>query len=1293
MSEQPVRKSDLIEGDPIGEISKDLEQGLKDLEKYDEALKDIAKTMSGDLKTGMTDTLKGIEAINAAEKRSAEQLEKKKVTEQSINTLEKQRVTVRNNRIKAMDNFEKKLKKEAAAEAKLAAARRKARDPLKRLVRLTKEARENTQRLTITQGKNSKATKIAQKRYEALDNKLKQVRDTTKNGRKSLTQLIATNNKLGLSFRKLTSLAGQFGLALGGATLVRGTISMLAEFDEKVADVAKTTGLTAKGAKELSQELLKIDTRTSITELQELASAAGRLGITGKKDLIGFATAADKVFVALGDDLEGTAEEIATNLGKISSLFGLEQEFGIEEGIERVGSGLNELSAKSKASAGAISNFTTRMAGLSSVLELQDVQALGALFDETGQSAEVASSTMIKLLPELSKDFKRFAKVAGVAPKLFKEIAEESPIEALKLVAEGAKNNEKGLFNLNAVLKSYGVESARASGIVSVLTNNVGRLTELQEISKTAMAENTSITNEFNTKNDTLAATYEKAVNKIKAFILGSEGATAVSEKLKDMLRFVANNITTIFKVLGKLIKLYVIFKTTMLALKLKEQIANFKELGKSAEGAGEGLTKGATSAKAFGTALKGIGISLAIGLLLELAAAFADVVFFADAARKEAEKFRDQNDKAEKDAIATATKRTEALEENIKALQDELDLNLEAEKNAEKRKQLQEEFLANELLLVKATQGKVNADIIAENKSKNALIARKRALEEIQAIIENSDESIPGFVAPDFTKEQKSVLESIGVDPDSSIEANQALSQVSGSLRTIQNEIVSTNKKITVFKGELKEISGGVSDVEQKTKLLGKTVVGQAEKQISLLRRIKDEQLKQIEDVDARQIATAEEKNKRAIEDLNLTNAIESEKARLTIELNKNLEIELTNIRREAREREKEARLRAEKQAFDERKQFEVEQIESANEAILASEVELVAITGEINTEAFEKRLEEEKKLREAIIERQFLEALGASTNAEEQILATQQRDQALLLLDQEFNRKKAEGFDALNDAQEEFNAEQEESLKEQLEIANQIQQAITDALSKQIDKRIELAQKEVDAAKSNQEFFKQLAINGNIEAKESIKEQIQFEKEAQREKERLEKRKAQLAIANAALKAFENELAEGSTPLEALAAATLTSGIMTGILADILFFEKGTDNAPEGLAVVDEKGAEIITDRKGNIKSLGTDGGARTTFLKSGDKVYTAAKTANIMSGLEGVSRAQKMSTKIDSAGNSFDLVGMNRVITGAFKSAVREMPHSTTKWQGMVNGMAKIATDTARGNDTERTNTWIS
>jgi hypothetical protein len=1264
MSEQPVRKSDLIEGDPIGEISKDLEQGLKDLEKYDEALKDIAKTMSGDLKTGMTDTLKGIEAINAAEKRSAEQLEKKKVTEQSINTLEKQRVTVRNNRIKAMDNFEKKLKKEAAAEAKLAAARRKARDPLKRLVRLTKEARENTQRLTITQGKNSKATKIAQKRYEALDNKLKQVRDTTKNGRKSLTQLIATNNKLGLSFRKLTSLAGQFGLALGGATLVRGTISMLAEFDEKVADVAKTTGLTAKGAKELSQELLKIDTRTSITELQELASAAGRLGITGKKDLIGFATAADKVFVALGDDLEGTAEEIATNLGKISSLFGLEQEFGIEEGIERVGSGLNELSAKSKASAGAISNFTTRMAGLSSVLELQDVQALGALFDETGQSAEVASSTMIKLLPELSKDFKRFAKVAGVAPKLFKEIAEESPIEALKLVAEGAKNNEKGLFNLNAVLKSYGVESARASGIVSVLTNNVGRLTELQEISKTAMAENTSITNEFNTKNDTLAATYEKAVNKIKAFILGSEGATAVSEKLKDMLRFVANNITTIFKVLGK-----------------------------SAEGAGEGLTKGATSAKAFGTALKGIGISLAIGLLLELAAAFADVVFFADAARKEAEKFRDQNDKAEKDAIATATKRTEALEENIKALQDELDLNLEAEKNAEKRKQLQEEFLANELLLVKATQGKVNADIIAENKSKNALIARKRALEEIQAIIENSDESIPGFVAPDFTKEQKSVLESIGVDPDSSIEANQALSQVSGSLRTIQNEIVSTNKKITVFKGELKEISGGVSDVEQKTKLLGKTVVGQAEKQISLLRRIKDEQLKQIEDVDARQIATAEEKNKRAIEDLNLTNAIESEKARLTIELNKNLEIELTNIRREAREREKEARLRAEKQAFDERKQFEVEQIESANEAILASEVELVAITGEINTEAFEKRLEEEKKLREAIIERQFLEALGASTNAEEQILATQQRDQALLLLDQEFNRKKAEGFDALNDAQEEFNAEQEESLKEQLEIANQIQQAITDALSKQIDKRIELAQKEVDAAKSNQEFFKQLAINGNIEAKESIKEQIQFEKEAQREKERLEKRKAQLAIANAALKAFENELAEGSTPLEALAAATLTSGIMTGILADILFFEKGTDNAPEGLAVVDEKGAEIITDRKGNIKSLGTDGGARTTFLKSGDKVYTAAKTANIMSGLEGVSRAQKMSTKIDSAGNSFDLVGMNRVITGAFKSAVREMPHSTTKWQGMVNGMAKIATDTARGNDTERTNTWIS
>jgi tape measure domain-containing protein len=63
---------------------------------------------------------------------------------------------------------------------------------------------------------------------------------------------------------------------------------------------------------------------------------------------------------------------------------------------------------------------------------------------------------------------------------------------------------------------------------------------------------------------------------------------------------------------------------------------------------------------------------------------------------------------------------------------------------------------------------------------------------------------------------------------------------------------------------------------------------------------------------------------------------------------------------------------------------------------------------------------------------------------------------------------------------------------------------------------------------------------------------------------------------------------------------------------------FEVGTSNAPEGLAYTDEKGAEIHTDKKGNIKDFGSNKGARIKYLNQGDKILNATKTKEIMNGL---------------------------------------------------------------------------
>jgi hypothetical protein len=58
-----------------------------------------------------------------------------------------------------------------------------------------------------------------------------------------------------------------------------------------------------------------------------------------------------------------------------------------------------------------------------------------------------------------------------------------------------------------------------------------------------------------------------------------------------------------------------------------------------------------------------------------------------------------------------------------------------------------------------------------------------------------------------------------------------------------------------------------------------------------------------------------------------------------------------------------------------------------------------------------------------------------------------------------------------------------------------------------------------------------------------------------------------------------------------------------------------KGTDHAQSGLAWTNEKGAEIHTDKYGNIKSLGDNKGARLTMMEQGDKVYTASESQRML------------------------------------------------------------------------------
>lgn len=82
-----------------------------------------------------------------------------------------------------------------------------------------------------------------------------------------------------------------------------------------------------------------MDTRTSREQLNELAGAAGRLGITSKDAIEEFVDAADKISVSLGDDLgKGAVDQI----GKLAMAFGEDETMGLRGAMLATGSAINE---------------------------------------------------------------------------------------------------------------------------------------------------------------------------------------------------------------------------------------------------------------------------------------------------------------------------------------------------------------------------------------------------------------------------------------------------------------------------------------------------------------------------------------------------------------------------------------------------------------------------------------------------------------------------------------------------------------------------------------------------------------------------------------------------------------------------------------------------------------------------------------------------------------------------------------------------------------------------------------
>lgn len=309
------------------------------------------------------------------------------------------------------------------------------------------------------------------------------------------------------------------GLALGAVAAISGItftvkkcVEEYAKMDDEMTNVRKYTGQAAEEVERMNEDFKKMDTRTPRQKLNQLAEDAGRLGITSTAAVEEFVDGADKINVALGDDL---GDKAVSQIGKLAQMFGEDKTKGLRGAMLATGSAVNELAQNSSASAGYLVDFTARVAGVGKQAGFTQAQIMGlaSVLDQNMQQDETAATAVQNLLAKMFQDSTKFAQIAGLNVKEFAKTLKEDANGAL-LQFLAAMRAKGGFADLAPMFEEMKMDGSRATGVLTVLADKLDDIKTAQNLANEAYSEGTSVLNEFETQNESVQAQLDKASKK-----------------------------------------------------------------------------------------------------------------------------------------------------------------------------------------------------------------------------------------------------------------------------------------------------------------------------------------------------------------------------------------------------------------------------------------------------------------------------------------------------------------------------------------------------------------------------------------------------------------------------------------------------------------------------------------------------------------------------------------------------------------------------------------------------------
>lgn len=336
------------------------------------------------------------------------------------------------------------------------------------------------------------------------------------------------------AMKNLTAYVGLFQIFNKVKDLVTGAIKKNFEYSGSLTDIRKVSGLTMDEVNQLSTELSKIDTRTSVEGLAKLAYEGAKLGV-GKYGVDGmkqFVVAADKINVAIGEEM---GDKALPALLKMTEVMGLIPKMGLEKSIEATGSAMFKLSSTSTATSNDIVEFAKRCTGVARTAGITTDQllALGSAFSAQMASPEVAATAMSKFIVALQKNHNLIEKDLSIpAGTINSMYTAGHAMDAIVLILE--KMKEKGNMNaLGEIFKDVGGDGQRLISSMVTMAKNVDMLKDHLYESKDAFDKATAVGDEYAMQQQSAIGILERANNLWEKAFVNPDGVDTVKEMAK----------------------------------------------------------------------------------------------------------------------------------------------------------------------------------------------------------------------------------------------------------------------------------------------------------------------------------------------------------------------------------------------------------------------------------------------------------------------------------------------------------------------------------------------------------------------------------------------------------------------------------------------------------------------------------------------------------------------------------------------------------------------------------------